>query len=267
MKDENKPYFTIGELADRVGVTVRTLQYYDRAGLLKATLSESGRRMYNRDDVIRLQQILFLKSFGFPLEEIGKKLLKDRSPDNLKAMFTGQREILTRQVEKFQEMIGALDAVIHEIGERQDVGIDRLMILMDLMKQGNPYAFVLRYLDEEELKNILSRFGSTDRNQAFLENAQKLFSEVKALHQSGANPAGKEGQSLAGRWWAMVTEFTKGDTGLLKSLMSAGSDTENWPDETEDFRDAIKHFLADALTCYFHHNQIQLPKQEGNHHE
>ena len=58
-------YIFVGELAKKTGVTVRTLQYYDRVGLLKPTLSEGGRRMYSRDDILKLQQILFLKSLGF----------------------------------------------------------------------------------------------------------------------------------------------------------------------------------------------------------
>ncbi|QNK42111.1 MerR family transcriptional regulator [Caproicibacter fermentans] len=267
MNEPKKQYFTIGELSELVGVTVRTLQYYDRTGLLKAMLSEGGRRMYTRDDVIKLQQILFLKSFGFSLEEIERKLLRNKGAENLKAMFTEQREILTRQVENLRKMIAALDAVICEIGEQQDVGIDRLMILMKLMKQGNPYAFVLRYFNGEEVKKIQDRFGQSEQSQEFVEKAEERFNELKTLHQKGADPRGREGQALAARWWEMVTEFTQGDADLLKSLMSAGSDTKNWPADTEDFRDAIHHFLADALTFYFQSNHIHLPEQEENHHE
>jgi DNA-binding transcriptional MerR regulator len=44
-------------------------------GLLRAGLTKSGRRCSTTHDVIRLQQILFLKSFGVPLDEIKSKLL------------------------------------------------------------------------------------------------------------------------------------------------------------------------------------------------
>lgn len=61
--------FTVGELAKRCGVTVRTLQFYDQNGLLTPSrYSEGGRRLYGIDDLLRLQQILFYKGFGFPLE-------------------------------------------------------------------------------------------------------------------------------------------------------------------------------------------------------
>ena len=63
MGNSEEKLYTIGDLAKKAGVTVRTLQFYDRSGLLKSTLSAGGRRMFGRDDVLRLSQILFLKSF------------------------------------------------------------------------------------------------------------------------------------------------------------------------------------------------------------
>ena len=48
-------YMTVGEVAGKMGVTVRTLQYYDREGLLSpAAESEGGRRLYTDRDVIKL---------------------------------------------------------------------------------------------------------------------------------------------------------------------------------------------------------------------
>ena len=52
-------FMTVGKLAERMGVTVRTLQYYDREGLLSPTAeSGGGRRLYTDKDMIQLHQIL-----------------------------------------------------------------------------------------------------------------------------------------------------------------------------------------------------------------
>lgn len=64
-------FMTVGKLAERMGVTVRTLQYYDREGLLSPTAeSGGGRRLYTDKDMIQLHQILSLKSLGFSLDDI-----------------------------------------------------------------------------------------------------------------------------------------------------------------------------------------------------
>ncbi len=62
---------TIKKLADYAGVSVRTLHYYDEKGLLKpGKRAANGYRYYDDEAVIILQQILFFREHGFPLEEI-----------------------------------------------------------------------------------------------------------------------------------------------------------------------------------------------------
>ena len=54
-----KGYMTVGELAKKMGTTVRTLQYYDKEGLLSpSSESEGGRRLYTDKDMVKLHQIL-----------------------------------------------------------------------------------------------------------------------------------------------------------------------------------------------------------------
>ena len=64
-------FMTVGEAAKKTGVTVRTLQYYDREGLLSPSAeSEGGRRLYTDKDLVMLHQIISLKSLGFSLDDI-----------------------------------------------------------------------------------------------------------------------------------------------------------------------------------------------------
>ena len=64
-------FMTVGELAKKMNVTVRTLQYYDKEGVLSPSAeSEGGRRLYTDKDLVLLHQILSLKSLGFSLKDI-----------------------------------------------------------------------------------------------------------------------------------------------------------------------------------------------------
>src|SRR5438105_14624569 len=66
---------TVSEVAKLSGVSVRTLHHYDEIGLLKPdSVGANGYRYYGRDELLRLQQILFHRELGFPLEEIAKVL-------------------------------------------------------------------------------------------------------------------------------------------------------------------------------------------------
>ena len=62
---------TVNEVSKLTGVSIRTLQYYDRIGLLMpAAYTESGYRMYDDTSLERLQHILLFKELQFPLKEI-----------------------------------------------------------------------------------------------------------------------------------------------------------------------------------------------------
>ncbi len=259
MENGEERLFTIGELAKLVGVSVRTLQYYDQANLLNSTYTKSHKRVYTRDDILKLQQILFLKSLGFPLQEINNKILKSKNTVDLNKVFTQQREILLHQIANLNKIAVTLDQVISETEGGQEISVDRLITIMELMKQGNPYSFVVRYLNDEQLKSIENRLlASYEKNEILVE---EVFEQLESLYQHGADPAGIEGQELAERWWNMVNDFTTGDIDMLGRLISAGRDICNWPEETKNISEPIENFLKKALNIYLLTNGIQIKIQ------
>lgn len=65
----------VKEVAELVGISVRTLHYYDKIGLLKPSeKTEAGYRLYTQYDIEILQQILFFRVLDFPLKEIKKMI-------------------------------------------------------------------------------------------------------------------------------------------------------------------------------------------------
>jgi DNA-binding transcriptional MerR regulator len=72
MRTDLEPTLRIGQLAERLGVTTRTIRYYEELGLLKpSSYTEGGERRYTEDDVAHLERILELKTLmGFGLDEI-----------------------------------------------------------------------------------------------------------------------------------------------------------------------------------------------------
>ena len=66
---------TVGEVAERFGITVRTLHHYDDIGLLPASRrTASGYRVYTSADLTRLSQIIIYRRLEFPLDEIASLL-------------------------------------------------------------------------------------------------------------------------------------------------------------------------------------------------
>ncbi|MFF8726687.1 MerR family transcriptional regulator [Streptomyces sp. NPDC015171] len=85
--------YSVGQVAKFAGVTVRTLHHYDKAGLLSpGERSPAGYRRYGDADLARLQQILFYRQLGFPLDEIAA-ILRDPAANALHQLRDRQRRL------------------------------------------------------------------------------------------------------------------------------------------------------------------------------
>src|SRR5438552_18680098 len=112
-----KRTYLVKEVAALSGVTVRALHHYDELGLLTPSgRSGGGYRLYDDDDLLRLQQILIGRELGLSLEEI-RRSLDDPSFDRRRAL-VAQRAELEKRAQQAQAMLRAVDAAIALIDSR-----------------------------------------------------------------------------------------------------------------------------------------------------
>jgi len=110
--------YTVGQLAALAHVTVRALHHYDEIGLLTPTgRTDAGCRRYSERDVERLQQVLFYRELGFPLDRIAALLDGETDPA---AHLRTQRRLLTERIARLQAMVSAIDQTMeaNEMGLR-----------------------------------------------------------------------------------------------------------------------------------------------------
>lgn len=264
MNKEDNKLLTVGELARKGGVTVRTLQYYDTNGLLSPSeYSEGGRRMYSKRDIIRLHQILFLKSFGFSLEEIRDRLMPTESATELEQMFKNQKEVLVGQISYIKEAINLIDQVIDEIKLSGEIGSDRLFAVIGATRLGNPYSFMVRHFNQAQMEFFFNRFENLNDAVLLNNDIKTLTAELIELYQQNEDPEGSEGQKLAAKWWDMVMFVTKGDPALIQNMFTLGANDDNWPSDIQDLKEATQSFLGRALSTYLKNANIRLPFMEG----
>lgn len=103
--------YTVGEVAKLAHVSVRTLHHYDELGVLAPPeRSDAGYRLYNEEDLDRLQTVLFFKELGFSLEEI-RDLLDDPAFDRREALVV-QRDLIAEQALRYEAMLGLIDKTL-----------------------------------------------------------------------------------------------------------------------------------------------------------
>lgn len=100
--------YSVGQVAGFAGVTVRTLHHYDEIGLLvPGERSHAGHRRYGDADLDRLQQIMFYRELGFPLDEVAA-LLDDPEADPREHL-RRQHALLSARIGKLQAMAAAVE--------------------------------------------------------------------------------------------------------------------------------------------------------------
>ena len=119
MKQVNEPdkLMTVSELAQKAGVTVRTLQYYDQVGLLSPTTTDSqNRRLYSSDDAEKLYRIIVLKYLGLTLSEIRETEGVYAKPDSTRLLLNSEMDMALKSIGDLLERISILRRLFEEMG-------------------------------------------------------------------------------------------------------------------------------------------------------
>ncbi|MEZ4668494.1 MAG: MerR family transcriptional regulator [Anaerolineae bacterium] len=109
--------FKIGDFSKICRVPVSALRYYADIGLLEPAQIDSftGYRYYSLNQLPRLNRIIALKDLGLTLEEIGRLLNEDVSPEELRGMFRLQQTKIQQQVEEEQARLARVAARLKQI--------------------------------------------------------------------------------------------------------------------------------------------------------
>lgn len=211
------PVWRVGELAERTGLTVRTLHHYDAIGLLRpsgrtGSAHGSGHRLYTDADVARLQQILSLKQLGFELERIREYLARpDYDPRQVVRLHLAR---VRDQAAELKRLEARLAALADALDKAEVVSADEFLTTIEEM------AMIEKYYTPEQLEQLKARAEAVGQER--IEEVQRqwpvLIADVKAALESGLDPADPKAQDLARAWFGLVNEFTGGDPGITRSL-------------------------------------------------
>ena len=116
--------YTTGEIARLCGVTVRTVQYYDRRNILNPSeLSEGGRRLYSEDDLRRMKLICYLRSLDLPIDSIAQLLAEGNSREVITLLLSQQEEALRRELQERQEKLSSPEPLSKELTSLDSVSL------------------------------------------------------------------------------------------------------------------------------------------------
>ena len=217
---------TVQKVSRLTGVSIRTLQYYDRIGLLHPTeYSDAGYRLYDDAALETLQQILLFRELEFPLKDI-RKIIESPDFDRGKAL-EQQIELLTLRKEHIENLIDLARGI-------KLLGVRHLKFDAFDTKKIDEYAAQAKaswgntpaYKEFEEKSK--GRTKEQDRDISL--GMMNIFAEFGAIRTT--DPASEEAQGLVKKLQDYITEnfYTCTDeilNGLGKMYSGGGEFTKN----------------------------------------
>ncbi len=198
-----KTQWYVKELSDLTGVSVRALHHYDETELLKPSVRQSnGYRLYSQNDVVKLQQIVAYKSFGFNLKTIKQILEKQLSEIE---SLSKQKEIIGKNLDDLQNIYAKLNDIISSHVNKKLVVVEETIGLIgaynmnkaineEVIKQVTSVTFMSEndtriMMDVQEKYREKNNLTPKDMMQAWMDFREKVKNN---LHEDPTGPVGKE---------------------------------------------------------------------------
>ena len=243
-------YMTVGELAKKMNTTVRTLQYYDKEGVLSPSAeSEGGRRLYTDKDVVKLHQIQSMKYLGFSLDDIKNRLISLDTPGEMAALLTEHAADMRGKITALSESLQAIEALKEEVLQMQTVDFNKYAAIIVNLQMKNEYYTIVKHFDDDMLEQFTARFsGDMDSAAAVIESVNNLLDRAIQFLKDGVQPESDDGIKLAKEFWDAILATTGGDVSMIPKLAEIAESTDGYGKGKHDI---ANQFIEPALIAYF----------------
>ncbi len=242
--------YTVNQLSQLAGISVRTLHYYDEIELLKpSVVGNNGYRYYEEVELVLLQQILFFRELEFPLEDIKRML--NRPGFSVVEALKDQKKLIRLKQSRLEKLIRAIDKTIKTMNNNQKIN-DKEMY--DVFKDDE----VKQYQDE-----VKERWGNSDAYRQSMakvgkmtkKEMEKLKEEGKKHTQAIADSMDKGiehplVQELIKKSHEGVNFFYECSYEMFRNLGNMYVEDPRFTAHYEKFRPGLAVFMRDAIAYY-----------------
>lgn len=244
----------IKEFGNLTGVSVRTLHHYDKIDLLKPSIRQpNGYRLYSEADLLRQQQIIALKSFGFQLSQIKTLLAGER---DLMEHFSMQSTFLKEKAEAMLVASTTLDSIISDYSSKRSIDwkaiiklIEGYQMIQELEKTWAGKAFNSEELKEyAEFKDELKTRFTPLEHEAFEKSWAEIVSEIR--ESLDKDPQSSVGIAIGKRCMELINSVY-GEHHKIKRLTWEKGFKEGHVDNKQSMTPEMVSWLDGAIESYY----------------
>lgn len=245
----------VKDLSKLTSVSVQTLHHYDKIGLLKPSHRlPNGYRLYTEKDLLKLQQIIALKYFGFELSQI-KSLLKQEV--TVKEHFTVQSQLLEKKANDLLKASQTLNEIIGSWNNNESIPWETIIHLIEVyrMTQQLEKTWAGKVFTPEQLKeyaafeaSLKTRFTEADE-KSFDKAWANLIAEIG--HNIDKDPKSDLGTRIGQQCMEMINNLYGKKYANLKHAIWEKGFKKNQIDPKHALSPDIVQWLDKAIDTYY----------------
>lgn len=242
--------YTVKQLSDLAGVSVRTLHYYDEIELLKPSrVGDNGYRYYEDDAVFRLQQILFYRELDMSLSDI-KDILDSPRFDLLDAL-NEHRAGLKARIRRLHSLIHTIDSTIIHLTGGVTMSKKKLFAGFANEEEEKQHEQDAREAwGDEAVEDSYRRWNNytAEQKETILAEGNAVYEDI--VGQMALGPGSPEIQQAIGRWHQHLRYFYEPSIERMRGL---GDLYNDHPDFAKNFREMhpdLPEFMREAINIY-----------------
>ena len=234
--------YTVKQLADLAGVSVRTLHYYDEIGLLTPPeVGANGYRYYDDESLLTLQQILFFREMDLSLSDIGK--IVGAAGFDVLAALDAHREGIEARIRRLNRLIDTIDETMKYLRGNGTMSDKRKLFGGFTPEEEKQYAEEARERwgsSVDESYKLWNSYSDAKKQQVMAEGQAIYADMVSVIDQPADSDAV---QSIIARWHQHMRYFYEPSVERLRGLGQHYVDDPRFaamhPDLAEGMRRAI----------------------------
>lgn len=238
----------VKEVADLVGISVRTLHYYDEIGLLRpSAATASGYRIYNNEAIDTLQQILLFREMGFPLDQI-RTIIHDPAYNRTAALKRHRQSLIDRR-RQLNQMIKTVEKTIRYT--QGEISMTNEEKFQGFDFSHNPHeAEARRRWGDQTVDAANQKVDSMQKEgqRDFADRFNALYAQLAGLRH--LDPASDEAQAGIGEWYALLNTMGHYSPEAFRGLGQMYVDDERFTRNIDKFGDGLALFMREAMAVF-----------------
>lgn len=250
--------YTVKQLANLSGASIRTLHWYDKKELLKPSYyGVNGYRYYEEEQLLILQQILFFKELGFALKDI-KKLLTQDDFDKIKSLQM-HKQVLLKQIDRKKNLVITINKTILHLKGKETMKDQELYYGFDIHKQKEYEKYLVKAYGakaETLLKQSHKKTAKWDKDEwDEVKNAgESIYKELAKAINSDLAPESAEVQKIIHRHYNLQSRFYELTREVYVGLAGLYAEHPDFKKFFDAYHLKMIPYIQEAIKCYAQRN-------------